>query len=401
MLRTVGDLNEYKYNIANIAVSVDGSSSKYIILATNIREINISHQYVDNIIPIIQVSANVEKELYKLLTSSEAKISMSLIIYKYIYNSKTQAKQLVFSKTFSVLNEYDMQPDEMKMLEFDKTDASADNITSVHTDQLVDASFYLIDKQRLIAYRTMRSHYLNNVSLTDAIALLFSERGFKTILMNKIPNDNTGDIYLPTYNLLSSLEFLNNRYGIFETDYVFYMDIVETYLLDKKNLGKAVKQNSPSSVKLYLEEYGSVESADVGSIIDNETYITNMTKPPTVLKYDTYTKFMNGTNIHVVDTNDNISKLTGELDRALWVYNPKVAKQAQFATNENKRGLSVALVNIDISMIGPNLLYTVIANSKYNNIHSIRGDYRLTASSIKFVRSDNDNFGVVAALKLT
>ena len=234
MLRPIAVLNEYKYTLSDIIVSITGSSDQYTIRANAVREINITHRYIENIIPIIQVSANVQKSLYKLLTTSEANIQMKITLYKYISNSSLKAKELVFNKVFSVLNEYDMQPNEIKMLESDTTDATTGITTSVHTDQLVDASFYLIDRERLINYRKVKSHFLANVTLADTIALIFGERGFKSVLMNRIPNDRLGNIYLPSYNLLSSLEFLNNRYGIFDTDYVFYMDIIETYLLDKK-----------------------------------------------------------------------------------------------------------------------------------------------------------------------
>jgi len=394
MLRPVGELYSYRYTISDIKVTVKGSNENPVILSQNVRSILISHQYKNNIIPTIQVTAAVEKNLYTLLSSSDKEISMLIIIHKYAKDSTSKAKELVLSKTFSVFNESDFQPDEMKTLYGDEeqSDGSIDGST---TQQLMSSSFYLVDTDVLTRYRVVRSLSAKSSTITDTIGALFASRGFKSLLMNKVPEDKQQPIFIPSYNLYGSLEYLNNMYGIFNTEYIFYMDMTENYLLDKTSLGKAVREGKPSTVNMYLEEFSSVESADSGSTIHNGAFVINLEQPPVINKIDTHSEYVEGTNIIGVNTEGDITRLEGQengLDRMVMGYNKKIFRQLQYNTKEKLHIIAVNLNDIDITAIAPNLLYTITAHSKFQSANPISGKYRLNEATIIMNKETDSDF---------
>jgi hypothetical protein len=401
LLRPIGDLDQYKYVLADIVFSKKGSNDSFLLLAKNLDHISIINKYTENVVPVINIVANVEKALYKELTVSEGLLSIKIILHKFIANSAAQAKQLVINKTFSVLNEYDFQLSEVGTLDGDKTTDNVVNATS--TGQLIQASFYLIDKDNLTNYRDNLSISLDNSSLTNALALSFKQRGFTSVLMNKIPDEYNGKIFTPTGNLLASLEYLNHKYGIFNTDYIFYMDSTRNYLLDKVNLGKALKDGEISSVNLYLEENASVYGSETGSTMQQDTAIVNLVEPPDVLKLDNYTEYMDGSSILSVDSNYTQLKLdggTGSIEKAIFVQNHKVSKQIQHRSKELKNSLTVKLTNVDYAIVAPNLIYNVIPHPSFEAVHPIKGKYRLHQSMISITKGTEETMNMDVTLVL-
>lgn len=395
MLRPVEELNEYRYTL-DLKVVVKNSNDDYPILSSNIRSFSILHNYEDNIIPIFHISVGLEKDLYKLLTSQSEDITMQATLHKYIKNSDIQANELVFSKVFSVFNENNLDASQMKTL-YDETENSDGTVDSAHTQQLMDGSFYLIDNTRLDNYMKSKSLSLTGVSLTTAIAAMFADRGFTSLLMSKIPGDSSGTVIVPKYNLLAGLAYVNNKYGIYNADYLFYMDIEENYLLDKSSPGKAVRSGSPAAATLYLEEYGSVESADFGSILNNGTHIINMNEAPVIDKVDTHGEYIDGTNIVGVDTSGNVMSVDGadnSTTKTVRVYNKKALAQLQYAAKESRQRIAVNLVNIDIDAIAPNLLYTILAYPKFQNINAINGKYRIQIATLAFTKETDKDFNL-------
>jgi len=391
MLRPVQSLNYYKYELSDMIITKKGSSTPIILLASNVKSIVILNKYINNIIPIVQITANVEKELYKLLTLSETELSVQLILYKYIDNSEIRAKELFINKQFALLNEYDLQPNEMSMFDFEKNEPD-NTITNVHTEQTVAASFYLIDKSNLEKYRKVKSYAVSNASIVDVIAMSFSDRGFTSLLMNTIPNPHVGTIIIPAYNLLASLDYLNYRYGLFNTDYIFYMDINDNYLLDRINLGKAVKEGTPSTANLYLERNSTVEIGEIGNVLQGNSYIANLTTAH-VNKLDGYAEYLAGSIIISVDVNDTIQRIGSEgMERTMYVFNHKVSQQASHRAKEFRKSLTVNLQEIDLNMISPAILYNIIADSNFQSINPISGLYRLNESTIVLSKASDNKF---------
>lgn len=403
ILRPISKLNEYKYTLNDIIISVTGSSRMYKIKAENITQIMITHKYSDFISPIIQIQASVTKEIYKLLTLAvrqTTELSAAIRLYKYNASSDVEAKEIVFSKSFRVLTEYELQPGDVKIYTWDTNDRQSSSEIHDSTNQLVEASFYVIDEERMSNYQRIKSYFLKSATNTDLISLIFSDRKFKSLLMNNIPGDSLGTRYLPAYNLMASIEYINNRYGLFNTEYIFYMDIVETYLLDKINLGKAIRSDSPNAVNLFLEEYASADSTSLGSVIYKNAHVVNIVTTPNVNTLETFIPYMAGSSISHIDTEDNINLQKDYTDKALLVFNSKIPKQIKHSIDEVKSTCIVGVSSIDISAIAPNLLYTITANPEYNKINKIGGNYRLNSSIITLVNSNNGNMGLAATLEL-
>ena len=401
MIRSVGDLDQYKYTINDIVISKKGTNEQLVIPATFIKSITIVNNYDQNIMPIIQVVASVTKDVYKALTIDEANLKALLVMYKSIVNSEVPARELVFNKTFEIRNEYDVQPEEFRTFLNEKEDENI--IDSENPNALVDASFYLLDIENINRYRKLGSLSVNT-TMTNALAAAFASRGFNSVLMNRINGEYSGNIVVPTGNLLATLSHLNKYYGIFDTNYIFFMDITKNYLLDKINLGKAVEENEPSRVSLFLEEDGSPEQTDVGCTKENEAYVVNITEPPKVVKLDNYSELVDGSSILSVDANTlqvtNINGGEGSLAKPVFVQNQKITRQLQHISKEIKHALLVNLIDVDYDMIRPNLLYKVTAHKSYESINPINGDYRLSHAVINITKATDNEFSLTTNLTL-
>jgi len=400
MLRSVAELDQYKYIINDIVISKKGSNDQYTINSNFIKSVIIMNNYDENIMPIIQVIASVTKNVYKLLTSDEGKLKAKITIYKTIVNSEIRARELVFNKTFEIRNEYDFQPEEYRTLINEKI--NEDSIDEQNPNALVDASFYLLDIENINKYRKLGSLSVET-NLTNAIAAAFAYRGFNHVLMNRIPAEYSGTIIAPTGNLLATLHHFNKFYGIFDTTFIFFMDINKNYLLDKINLGKAVDVDSPSRVSLFLEEDGSPEQSQVGCLKENEAYIVNMPEPPKIIKLDNYSELIDGSSVIAVDSSQkviNVDSGEGTLKKSVFVQNEKITKQLRHMSKEMKTAVSVNLLDIDYDMIAPNLLYKITAHKTYEAINPINGEYRLSRAVINFLKATDSDFTLSANLVL-
>jgi hypothetical protein len=399
MLRPVEELNEFRYSISDIAVMVKGSSDSYTIQAEHVKGLSILHKYDTNIIPLITLTAGVEKELYGLLSTSADKITMQVSIHKYINNSDIKAKELVFSKVFSILVESDMQHSELRAM-YGDTDNTDGTINGASTQQLMDATIYLMDNTKLTNYKKVKSVSVNGTTIASTIAYMFSSRGFGSLLMSKIPGDAAQNIIIPAYNLLYSLSYLNAGYGIYNAEHIFYMDINENYLLDRSSPGKAVRAGKPTTVNMFLEEYASAESATVGSYKDNETIIVNITGSPIIDRNATHGEYIDGTNIVAVDADGNVFSNPGDdgaMQKMVQVYNNKVPKQLQYASKEARYRVGINLLDVDIDTIAPNLLYNINAHAKFQKLNPINGKYRIHEAHLIFLKTENSAFSLRAS----
>lgn len=400
MLRSVGDLDQYKYTINDIIISKKGSNDQLTIRNTNIKSITILNNYDEHIMPIIQVVASVTKDVYKALTVDEANLKALVIIYKNIVNGEVKARELVFNKTFSIRNEYDFQPDEYRTLVNEKDNDSEIDGSSANT--LIDASFYLLDTTNITNYRKLNS-LSTNTSMTNALAAAFASRGFTSVLLNRITNEYSGPIVIPMSNLMSTLKELNRYYGIFDTPYTFFMGITHIYMLDRINLGKAVDVDSPSHVSLFLEEDGSVEQSDVGSSRENDAFIANMTETPKIVKLDNVSELVDGSTVVVMDSSQKVTTIDGgegSLKKSVVVQNSKLGKQLQHRSKEMKNALSVNLIDVDYNMIAPNLLYKVAVHKNFQQLNPVNGKYRLSSATINFGKATDTEFSLTTQLTL-
>jgi hypothetical protein len=400
MLRSVGDLDEYKYVLNDIIISKKGSNDQLIIKSAFIKSITIVNKYDENIIPIIQVIASVTKDVYKALTIDEADLKALVIMYKNIVNTDVKARELVFNKSFSIRNEYDFQPEELRTMTGEKD--NGDEIDANSPNALVDASFYLLDNMNITMYRKVKSLSVVD-SLTNALAAAFASRGFTSILMNAIPYDKVSNIIVPTGNLLATLDYINKNNGLFVTPYTFYMGLTHNYMLDRINLGKAVEEDTPSNVAMFLEEDGSNEQSDVGCSKEGNAYIANMTEPPKIVKLDNYSELIDGSSIMSIDSLQTVTTFDGGDDalvKPVYVSSHKISRQLRHRSKEMKSALMVNLIDIDYEMIGPNLLYKVTAHKKFEELNPVNGDYRLSTSVINITKATDTDFSLTASLTL-
>lgn len=402
MLRSVETLDQWKYQLSDMIVSKKGSNEPMVIYAKDIESITIVHEYSSNIMPIILVKASVSIPIYQALTKHESDITVKLTIHKLISNSDAKARQLVMSKSFNILNQNDFQYDEIRNLDNNQEDTNG--ILGGTTNQLQLAEFYLHDATTEANYCKQMSISVQS-NMTTLLAYAFGQRGFTHVFMNRIPGDFNSAYFVPVSTIYGTIAYLNERYGIFNTAPIFYMDTLtnRNYLLDKINLGKATDPAKPALVTLYIEEDGSTESTTTGSYNYNNTYVVNMVSKPNLLRIDSYSESIQGSTILAVDSSQQVTKVDGgknTLQQSVFVMNSKIATQLSHNSKDLKNSFQTTLYDVDFDILQPNLMFKVGAHAKYQLVNPITGDYRLDRAVMSLNKSTETDMSLVADITL-
>ena len=96
----------------------------------------------------------------------------------------------------------------------------------------------------LYALRKQINAVYSSFTVGDAAMSLLSDNGFKRVLIAKSTNNERfGQLIIPPMAMMNSMRFLQNQYGMYNTDITFFADIWRTYVIDKSGECKAYEEN--------------------------------------------------------------------------------------------------------------------------------------------------------------
>lgn len=383
MLRSIEELDTYRYHCDDVSISVQNSDEPILIEKTFVHGISMVKDFDNKIIPYISLKIQVERDMYRRIQSSLDIMRINLDISKYKeLDSEIKYRETVLKGSFKLINQ--------DLLDPSVVDSQSSDIGDTGNDY-IDIDLYLYDDSYIKKYRKMLSNSIRG-TLTDLIYHTFQPRGFNNVLMSHIRNDRIGNFVLEYGDLGSNLKFINHIYGIYNSPYMFFMDNDVTYMIDQSQLGKTLRPLEYGLVNMYLEEFSSVESLESGCYVDknNGNYIINMDSIPKIMDIDTNVEYLKYSKLnYIVSGTTHAETLKfGELDieKACVVNNTKLISQDMFTANESKRSMTISLSNIDIDIITPNKLYCLIPHKSYDVLYNMRGNYRLSKCVISLVR---------------
>ena len=193
-----------------------------------------------------------------------------------------------------------------------------------------------------------------------------------------------------------NLNSLNKYYGIYQTPYLFFMDLDTIYLLEKGKVGNTLKAEELKTVSIYLNKQSDISYINTGSYADsdNNMYILN-TSAFEIEDNDSTIDYAIGGTINTVigGTGEVKTDKFGDynVERTVIVDNEYQHSQLVYNAKEQKRSIILTFDNIDLSIITPNKKYTILPDETfYDNKYNIKGDYRLSSMRLLLKRMADD-----------
>lgn len=400
-------LERWKYSLSDINLNADGWDEPIIIRNEFIRSYSQINDYDNAVSPKIQLVCTVEKEYYETIITNMNTLTVNFTISKMnmgLLTNSNDFEDMASELTQDMSYAYNIS---LKAASDDKISTTNAN-RLMNDEELIDASLsdtsqqtvaltlLLYDNNNITKYKK-NSYHIVRGSKNDILYDMFKTRGFSNILMT--PTDSSSDTYaLPYGHLGQNLKSLNTYYGIYKTPYLFFMDLTTTYLIEKGTVGNTLRKGELRTVSIYLEKQTDNGYLMTGSYEDKDDnmYILN-TQTFDISDNDSIVDYALGGTLHTVVAGTgtiNTEKFGDyDVDRIVVLDNSMQHSQMKYIMNEQKRNLILTFSNIDLNILTPNKVYTIIDNETfYKSSYDIRGNYRLTNMRFVMSRTNENEF---------
>lgn len=392
MIRPVANLELYKYSLSNVLLYADNFDEPITVQPLQVMSLTISKNYEKSVVPLMFMTLHVKREEYEKVVTSMNTLTAEFSVYKTrtseFDNNQIEYGTPYISGRFKAYNKDLLDTRVTGQLKNTKND------TMNNTQLTVELDLYLYDYQHVTGYKKNKS-YIATGTTNDLLFLSLKDRGFTNIVLSPATPNTYREFVIPYGSLGDNFDFMNTYYGIYDNPRMFFADFDATYLLDKGNIGKSLRKGELASTLIYLEKTEESISIHSGCYIDEENgqYILNAS-PFSINDSDSMIDFNSAGKIKtmLIGTADEFNDTPGDYDaeNTRLINNPKEHTQMVFNIKDTKRTMNIEFTDIDLSIISPNKKYTLIPDSVYDPNYSIKGDYRLTHSSIVLTRRTED-----------
>lgn len=391
----------HKYKISDIILTADGFEEPIVIRKDFVRSFSQYNDYDNAISPKILLTFEVEKEYYESIILNMNTLVATFTIYKIFLGQVLESKDIESDDieqehiwkevTLKAVNDDNISMGNAnKLMEDDDfKDEAIDN-----SQKTVPVNLLLYDNKNIEKYRK-NNYFIINGGKNDVLYNFLKEREFTNILMT--PTDNKNGIYaIPYGHMGDNLSSLNKYYGIYQTPYLFFMDLDTIYLLEKGKVGSTLKSDELKTVSIYLNKQSNLSYISSGSYTDTENgmYVINTTAFEISDNDSTMDYAIGGTVKTVIGGTGQVkTDKFGDynIERTVIVDNDFQHSQLIYNIKEQRRSVVLTFDNIDLSIITPNKKYTILPDETfYDNKYNIKGDYRLSSMRLLLKRTADD-----------
>ena len=129
-----------------------------------------------------------------------------------------------------------------------------------------EINLFLWNEHDLYTTRKQVNAVYSSVSIGDAASSMLSSNGFNHVLIAPPTNvEKFGQLIIPPMTMMNVFRFLQNQYGMYNTDVVFFTDIWRTYVIDKSGECKAHEENEYTRTIFSVVPSSSEYSMDTGT----------------------------------------------------------------------------------------------------------------------------------------
>ena len=365
--------------------------SEYPINSQFIKYIIIENMYESKYMPIIYVSMSVSNELYTLILENEKEAKMYLSLERYNNSSNTSLSKRSFNGQFTYI----------------VSNPNPNYSQEVYDSANVDTQF------RKITIGLMSMDIMNKVK--KSFNGIFGEIDMNTLILKALEGIDT-IVKMPTYNpefetivvpALNSktklLEFLCSKCPFYDTNYKFFVDFNQGYLLDMS--GDAIEGNDGDLNTVYIDinELTTYDAYSEGMSERDGTYFMNVNPANTNISINKGTDKIANQIVSVSDEGE-VTYVDLEINN-----NPDSELKQNFTRGgesdiilykndieSNTIVIEVTKENVDSTKFTPNKEYII---HNYDDYADYNGKYTLLYKK-ELIKNNNGNFIISTVLGL-
>lgn len=369
--------NQYRYSIV-IKYNYKGDDIEFDY--TNIHSQLIDYNYDSNNMPIIYITASIDKNILDdMILNSEIK-TLTIQVYKFINNSDFKLKELYIEGQFSYILP-DNELNYNQSLDYSKETENSKDIFKRITIGLLKEK--LIENNKIINNDVVKSASLNNTILNYMSHMPLLIEPVKDIQLNY-------SIIPPIESITELISFLDDNFGLYDNKYRLFYDFDKTYLLSSHGKSILSSGDEIDTIIIKVENTITEESKVQGMDIENNSCIIHVdTNDIDYYDNKVINKSFTGTMAINSDGNYNIS---GNKDRLRIIrnYNDNLDKGSieQSEIDNTSFSISILKTDLDSSILTINKSYIIRNYDKLDN----KDGYFLLSKKKEVYTPDDGNF---------
>jgi hypothetical protein len=381
--KTVYEVDEIKIKLSNSSIIVDDN---------RISKITIMKDFLGKVYPTLIIDINLLLEDYISLLEEEDTVITTVKMYSRALD-ETDDSKVMHNKTYIEGNFYttlniETPAGNRKVAEKQEIAEDAD----FKQNEYRSVKLGLISTDILGKYRTLINGNFSG-NLTSLIAYSLNTCGITdNVVMSKLDNIATYEnVIVPGLNLLGTLKYLHEMYGLYEYPFYLFMDIERTYILNTGPTPKATVTNDINDIKINVLD--DDDNTVRGYVSEEDVYTYNIGikdikyKRKRLMLEDLYNSItLSSTEVDQTSVTESIlDNFTGLDYRKHLVgveHNSLYASAVSKGVIVNNVNLDITFKAVDCSVFDPNCIYTVIATNNYK----LSGSYRLRSLTEQILR---------------
>lgn len=392
------EIFRYNYVPKEIIITLD---KDYKFRDGSITYMNVIHDYVGRILPVIQLAIEVETELIDKFYQYKdtGKFKFDIIEEQWSMAHDDQETKLV-GTTLYMRHTFSYIPARDQVVYITTPDPEVEEYTN-ELKKLQRFEVYLIDVDHVNRLVQEIDLLLEEADYAEMLKALFIKREIPPDVVIATPPVQSGllkNITLPLGDLVHNIEHYNQSYGLYPVTPIIYHDTEEMYCIDRKTPNiKIPSATDYGTVMMVLFSPRDPKHHIPGSYDDaeNEQHVINLNVEPSIFDDSTRDTYAKMSTITTVDSKGKVKKTTIDEKAAKlrYIYANNALTQEQFK-NANITGPTVGVIalNSSVKFLKPYKDYRFDLDKTYDNLNLNKRLFRLLGWTLGIMREGNAEY---------
>jgi len=254
----------------------------------------------------------------------------------------------------------------------------------------MERNYFLWNEHDLYVTRKQVNVVYSSITVGDAASSMLSDNGFKKVLIAQASNNERfGQLIIPPMSMMNVFRFLQNQYGMYNTDVIFFTDIWRTYVIDRSGECTAHEDGEYTRTIFSFVSSASDYSRDTGTseLVEKKEYhvTTDIGNVATRSLSSVHDVIQGNTSMYIDSRNNEVTTVKGASEqRGEGCVNVTTDREGTSFTKKQQANAVAELgLNMKISglkaynyfSLSPNKSF--IMNFKDKDFYQYNGYYRL------------------------
>lgn len=399
-------MSKYSY-VTEIEVLLSDSKEP-IVISDMFRNIQIGNDYDRLMFPFLSLTTTISAESYYLI-QQDKDVKFSITIKKYNMSDLEQNNKNIFS--YYIKNKIFI-PFDKDLTPFDLLDNPEDKTGSPDVP-MVQTTYVLVSEEDFTNNKKLVNSVLSQVDVGSAVLYLANRFTSKPIIFQEPDNEKIyNQIIFPPNNIIRSMMYLDNVYGIYNSGLRLFFDLNAYYIINKTD-NKDVGLLENDHKDMYINVYGdnniksdslAYDEMDIAITPDNNKFYSASVHIDDVrfINYEDSKREFIGTNNIIVSQstkqlNCNVYGTDELKTRVFYNRYDNPFKEKELLV-EGRKGhfIVVTLDNVDINAIACNHQFFIqFFNERYKQYN---GEYHIIKSENNFISGQTGVTGLQTKL---